>query len=86
MNYSSPLLSSYMPCPCPYIGIQGNDLFFNYPLCGVCIYSAKLASIPSHTREHFHSAIYLVSHSSFHSGIVEDHMCQGRNAVSLGDW
>jgi len=57
------LLSSSMPCPCPYIGIQGNDMFFNYPLCGICTYSAKLASIPSHTREHFRSAIYLVSPS-----------------------
>jgi hypothetical protein len=63
---SSPLLSSYMPCPCPYIGVQGNDMFFNYPRCRVCIYSAKLASIPSHTRENFHSAIYLVSPSRLH--------------------
>jgi len=63
---SSLLLSSYMPCPCPNIGIQGNDMFFNYPLCGVCIYSAKLASIPSHTREHFCSAINLVSPSRLH--------------------
>lgn len=66
MNYFSPLLSSYMPCQCPYIRVQGNDMFFNYPLCGVCIYSAKLASIPSHTREHFHSAINLLSPSRFH--------------------
>lgn len=29
-------------------------------------YSAKLASIPSHAREHFHSAIYLVSPSRLH--------------------
>jgi hypothetical protein len=66
MNYSSPVLSSYMPCPCPYIGVQGKDMFFNFPLCGICIYSAKLASIPSHNREHFRSPIYLVPPSRFH--------------------
>lgn len=66
MNFSSTPLFSYMPCPYPYIGIQDNNKFFNYPLCGVCIYTAKLASVSSHTRWYFCSAINCVSHASFH--------------------
>jgi len=51
MNYSSPLLSSSKPCPCPYIGIQGNDMFFNYPLYVKFAYSLLNWHLYPHTPE-----------------------------------